>query len=29
MAERPLAEVRDEFGVQPPEDPDDGHHIYW
>lgn len=29
MAERPLADVRAEFGVQPPDDPDDGHHIYW
>jgi len=29
MAERPLAEVRAEFGVQPPVDADDGHHIYW
>ena len=29
MAERPLAEVRAEYGVRPPEDPDDGHHIYW
>jgi len=29
MAARPLAEVRAEFGVRPPEDPDDGHHIYW
>ena len=29
MAERPLAEVRAEFGVQPPANPGDGHHIYW
>jgi len=29
MAERPLAEVREQYGVRPPENPDDGHHIYW
>jgi len=29
MAERPLAEVRAEFGVQPPANPGDGHHLYW
>jgi hypothetical protein len=29
MAERPLAEVRAEYGVEPPADPNDGHHIYW
>jgi hypothetical protein len=29
MAERPLAEVRAEYGVDPPVDPNDGHHIYW
>ena len=26
--ERPLAEVREEFGVAPPADPDDGHHCW-
>jgi hypothetical protein len=29
MAERPLAEVRAEYGVEPPADANDGHHIYW
>ncbi len=29
MAERPLEAVRAEYGVVAPEDPDDGHHIYW
>jgi hypothetical protein len=25
----PLEEVRARFGVEPPPQPDDGHHIYW
>jgi hypothetical protein len=29
LAPLPLAEVRARFGVEPPADPDDGHHIYW
>jgi hypothetical protein len=29
LAPVPLAEVRARFGVEPPADPDDGHHIYW
>jgi hypothetical protein len=29
LAALPLAEVRARFGVEPPPDPDDGHHIYW
>jgi len=28
MFERPLAEVREEFGIAPPADPDDGHHCW-
>ena len=28
LFERPLAEVREEFGVGRPPDPDDGHH-WW
>lgn len=28
LASVPLAEVRDQFGVRPPDDPDDGHHIW-
>jgi hypothetical protein len=28
MFERPLAEVREEFGVAAPSDPDDGHHCW-
>ncbi|MFM8236387.1 MAG: hypothetical protein ACKOBG_01335 [Actinomycetota bacterium] len=29
LAPRPLAEVRERFGVRPPEDPGDGHHLFW
>lgn len=29
LAEVPLAEVRERFGVEPPVNPDDGHHLYW
>ena len=29
LAPVPLAEVRARFNVEPPTDPDDGHHIYW
>ena len=29
MVERPLADVRAEFGVIRPDAPDDGHHIFW
>ncbi len=29
LADLPLAEVRDRFGVVPPADPDDGHHLFW
>ena len=25
----PLADVRDRFGVRPPDDPADGHHVFW
>ncbi|MFM7617551.1 MAG: hypothetical protein ACKO72_08870 [Actinomycetes bacterium] len=28
LAPRPLAEVRAHFGVEPPRDPDDGHHCW-
>ncbi|MFZ4517681.1 MAG: hypothetical protein ACOYOP_04810 [Microthrixaceae bacterium] len=28
LAPLPLAEVRGRFGVRPPDDPDDGHHIW-
>ena len=29
MVDRPLAEVRAEFGVHRPHDPQDGHHLFW
>lgn len=29
LAPLPLAEVRAEFGVRPPDDPEDGHHFAW
>ena len=29
MAERPLAEIRAEFGVLTPANTDDGHHLFW
>jgi hypothetical protein len=29
MAERPLADVRAEFGVLTPANTDDGHHLFW
>lgn len=29
LAPLPLAEVRARFGVRRPEDPDDGHHLFW
>jgi hypothetical protein len=29
LAPVPLADVRARFGVEPPPNPDDGHHIYW
>ena len=29
LAPLPLEEVRARYGVEPPPDPDDGHHIYW
>jgi hypothetical protein len=29
LAPLPLEEVRARFGVEPPVQPDDGHHIYW
>lgn len=29
LAPLPLAEVRERFGVRPPADPDDGHHVLW
>jgi hypothetical protein len=29
LAPLPLADVRERFGVQPPTDPDDGHHLFW
>ena len=29
LAERPLKDVRREFGVVTPDDPNDGHHIFW
>jgi hypothetical protein len=29
LAPVPLDEVRARFGVERPDDPDDGHHIYW
>ena len=29
LAALPLAEVRERFGVVPPVDPDDGHHLFW
>jgi hypothetical protein len=29
LAERPLEDVRREFGVLTPDDPNDGHHIFW
>ena len=29
LAEVPLAEVRRQFGVRRPVDPDDGHHLFW
>lgn len=29
LAPLPLAEVRSRFGVRPPEDPHDGHHLFW
>ena len=28
LADRPLSEVREQFGVRPPEDPFDGHHFW-
>jgi len=29
LAPLPLAEVRARYGVSPPADPNDGHHIFW
>ena len=29
LAPLPLAEVRARFGVRPPADPADGHHLFW
>jgi hypothetical protein len=29
MADRPLADVRAEFGVLTPTNPNDGHHLFW
>ncbi|MFA5885840.1 MAG: hypothetical protein WDA60_18460 [Acidimicrobiia bacterium] len=29
LAPLPLAAVRARFGVRPPADPDDGHHVFW
>mgnify|MGYP006275874305 CR=1 FL=1 len=29
LAPIPLAQVRAEFGVRPPVEPNDGHHIFW
>ena len=29
LAPRPLAEVRQQFGVRPPLNPNDGHHVLW
>ena len=29
LAELPLAEVRERFGVVPPVNPGDGHHLFW
>ena len=29
MAERPLADIRAEFGVLTPANTDDGHHLFW
>ena len=29
LAPLPLAEVRARYGVPAPDDPDDGHHIFW
>lgn len=29
LAPLPLAEVRARFGVRRPDDPDDGHHLFW
>jgi len=29
LADRPLAAVRADFGVDRPTDPDDGHHLFW
>ncbi|MFM8303046.1 MAG: hypothetical protein ACKOA9_01920 [Actinomycetota bacterium] len=29
LAPLPLEEVRDRFGVRRPDDPDDGHHMFW
>lgn len=29
MADRPLAEIRAEFGVLTPANTDDGHHLFW
>ena len=29
LAPLPIAEVRERFGVRPPADPADGHHVFW
>lgn len=29
IADRPLTDIRAEFGVRTPVDPDDGHHLFW
>jgi hypothetical protein len=29
MADRPLADIRAEFGVLTPTNPNDGHHLFW
>ncbi len=29
MVDQPLADIRAEFGVLTPTDPDDGHHLFW
>ena len=29
MADRPLADIRTEFGVLTPTNPNDGHHLFW
>ena len=29
MVDRPLADIRAQFGVRQPDHPDDGHHLFW